>query len=178
MFADHMRSLAAHRHDAGSRRRPTLPRRRSTCSRPVRAQAGAVRPRQRGPLACRPAADREAVRSPHLTAPLDVDAMVRVLGLSRSQLYRLFEPEGGIMRYLWRGSASRRCGQRSTTCGTDAVSARLVWLTASVAARSSAAPSATPTARAPRDYRASKSASGMMPLSDGRSTGPRERPLD
>jgi AraC-like DNA-binding protein len=38
----------------------------------------------------------------HLCTPLRIDAMAKALGMSRSQLYRLFEPEGGIARYLAR----------------------------------------------------------------------------
>jgi AraC-like DNA-binding protein len=102
LFADHMRSLAAHRHMLGVAEAPHIAQATlhmfAACARPSRERSA----RADGPLdAARLRIAKRHVRA-HLTAPLDVDAMVRVLGLSRSQLYRLFEPEGGIMRYLAR----------------------------------------------------------------------------
>lgn len=102
LLADHFRSLAAHSHaittmDAGHIAQATL-HMLAACVRPSLdsfAQASA-------PLnAARLRAAKRFIRA-HLASPLRIDAMSKALGMSRSQLYRLFEPEGGIARYATR----------------------------------------------------------------------------
>lgn len=102
LLADHIRSLAAIRHaittlDAAHIAQATL-HMVAACTRPsLEAVAHAS-----GPLdAARLRAAKQFLRG-HLSTPLRVDAMAKALGLSRSQLYRLFEPEGGIARSLAR----------------------------------------------------------------------------
>lgn len=99
LLADHFRSLVAHSHaittlDAGHIAQATL-HMIAACVRPsldTFAQASM-------PLnAARLRAAKRFIRA-HLTAPIKIDAMSKALGMSRSQLYRLFEPEGGIARY-------------------------------------------------------------------------------
>ncbi|MGH1587573.1 AraC family transcriptional regulator [Methylobacterium phyllosphaerae] len=102
LFADHMRSLAANRHaiatlDAAHLAQATL-HMLAACARPSLegfARAGA-------PLdAARLRIAKQYLRT-RLATPLRIDAMAKALGMSRSQLYRLFEPEGGVARYLAR----------------------------------------------------------------------------
>ena len=102
LLADHFRSLAAHSHtittvDAGHIAQATL-HMLAACVRPsldTFAQASM-------PLnAARLRAAKRFVRA-HLASPIRIDAMAKALGLSRSQLYRLFEPEGGVARYATR----------------------------------------------------------------------------
>ncbi|MGH1571235.1 helix-turn-helix domain-containing protein [Methylobacterium sp. P31] len=102
LLADHLRSLVAHSHaiaaiDAAHIAQATL-HMVAACARPsleVVARASA-------PLeAARLRIAKRFVRG-HLTTPLRIDAMAKALGMSRSQLYRLFEPEGGVGRYLAR----------------------------------------------------------------------------
>lgn len=100
LLADHLRSLVAHSHaittvDAAHIAQATL-HMVAACARPsfdAVAQASA-------PLrAARLRAAKQFVRK-HLSKPLRIDEMAKELGTSRSQLYRLFEPEGGVARYL------------------------------------------------------------------------------
>lgn len=102
LLADHFRSLVAHSDaittlDAGHVAQATL-HMLAACVRPsldAFAQASA-------PLnAARLRAAKRFIRA-HLTSPIKIDAMSKALGMSRSQLYRLFEPEGGIARYATR----------------------------------------------------------------------------
>ncbi len=102
LLADHFRSLAAHSHaittaDAGHIAQATL-HMLAACVRPsldAFAQASA-------PLnAARLRAAKRFVRA-HLASPIRIDTMTKALGISRSQLYRLFEPEGGVARYATR----------------------------------------------------------------------------
>lgn len=102
LLADHLRSLVAHRQaittvDAAHIAQATL-HMVAACARP---SAEALE-RASAPLdAVRFRAAKRFVRA-HLTTPLRIDDMVKALGMSRSQLYRLFEPEGGVARYLTR----------------------------------------------------------------------------
>lgn len=102
LLADHFRSLAANSHaittvDAGHIAQATL-HMLAACVRPsldTFAQASV-------PLnAARLRAAKRFVRA-HLSSPIRIDAMAKALGMSRSQLYRLFEPEGGVARYATR----------------------------------------------------------------------------
>ncbi|MGH1592211.1 helix-turn-helix domain-containing protein [Methylobacterium phyllosphaerae] len=102
LFADHMRSLAAHRHEIGVAEAAHFAQATlhmfAACARPSRENSAcASRPLD----AARLRIAKRFVRS-HLTAPLRIDEMAKTLGLSRSQLYRLFEPEGGVARYFAR----------------------------------------------------------------------------
>jgi AraC-like DNA-binding protein len=102
LFADHMRSLAAHRRELGVAEAPHLAQATlhlfAACVRPCLESSA----RASAPLdAARLRIAKRFVRN-RLTAPLQVDQITKALGLSRSQLYRLFEPEGGVARYLLR----------------------------------------------------------------------------
>ncbi|MGE7416161.1 AraC family transcriptional regulator [Methylobacterium tarhaniae] len=102
LLADHIRSLAANSHaitttDAAHIAQATL-HMVAACARPS-LEAAAI---ASAPLdAARLRAARQFLRG-HLSTPLRVDAMAKALGMSRSQLYRLFAPEGGIARSLAR----------------------------------------------------------------------------
>ncbi|MHB2207423.1 helix-turn-helix domain-containing protein [Methylobacterium sp. CM6257] len=102
LLADHLRSLVANSHaiatvDAAHIAQATL-HMVAACARPsLERVAHASAPLD----AARLRTAKRFVRG-HLSAPLQVDAMAKALGMSRSQLYRLFEPEGGIARYLAR----------------------------------------------------------------------------
>ena len=102
LFADHMRSLAANRHaismlDAAHLAQATL-HMLAACVRPsLEGYARATAPLD----AARLRIAKRFLRS-HLARPLRIDAMAKTLGMSRSQLYRLFEHEGGVARYLTR----------------------------------------------------------------------------
>ncbi|MFH6782232.1 MULTISPECIES: AraC family transcriptional regulator [Methylobacterium] len=102
LLADHIRSLAASRHaitttEADPIARATLHMVAALVRPSLEAGARASRPLDAARL-------RTAKRflHDHLCAPLRIDAMAKALGMSRSQLYRVFEPEGGIARYLAR----------------------------------------------------------------------------
>ncbi len=102
LLADHMRSLAAHSDaiatiDAAHIAQATL-HMVAACARP--SLEGAAR--AAAPLdAARLRAAKRLMRG-NLCTPLRIDTVARELGLSRSHLYRLFEPEGGVARYLAR----------------------------------------------------------------------------
>ncbi|AWB21914.1 AraC family transcriptional regulator [Methylobacterium currus] len=102
LLADHLRSLATHSHaitsvDAGPIAQATL-HMVAACVRPsLEAAERAMTPLD----AARLRTAKQFLRG-HLRTPLRIDAMAKALGLSRSQLYRLFEPEGGIARSLAR----------------------------------------------------------------------------
>jgi AraC-like DNA-binding protein len=102
LLADHLRSLSAHSHaittlDAAHIAQATL-HMVAACARPSLEAAERASP----PLdAARLRTAKQFLRD-HLCTPLRIDAMAKALGMSRSQLYRLFEPEGGIARYLAR----------------------------------------------------------------------------
>jgi len=102
LFADHMRSLAAHRRELGVGEAPHLAQATlhmfAACARPCLESST----RASAPLdAARLRIAKRFVRT-RLTTPLQIDQITKALGLSRSQLYRLFEPEGGVARYLLR----------------------------------------------------------------------------
>ncbi|KMO22104.1 AraC family transcriptional regulator [Methylobacterium platani JCM 14648] len=98
LLADHIRSLAATSHaiatvDAAHIAQATL-HMVAACARPSLATAAcATRPLD----AARLRTAKRFLRG-HLSTPLRIDAMAKALGLSRTQLYRLFEPEGGVAR--------------------------------------------------------------------------------
>lgn len=100
LFADHMRSLARNRHaiaavDAVHLAQATL-HMFAACARPSLDSVA----RASAPLdAARLRIAKQFLRS-HIATPLRIDRMAKALGMSRSQLYRLFEPEGGVARYL------------------------------------------------------------------------------
>lgn len=102
LFADHIRSLAANRHviptlDAAHLAQATF-HMFAACARP--SMEGAARAGV--PLdAARLRIAKQFLRS-QLATPLRIDAMAKALGMSRTQLYRLFEPEGGVAHYLAR----------------------------------------------------------------------------
>ncbi|MGX7708490.1 helix-turn-helix domain-containing protein [Methylobacterium sp. Gmos1] len=102
LLADHLRSLAAHSHaittlDAAHIAQATL-HMVAACARPSLEAAERAGP----PLdAARLRTAKQFLRG-HLCTPLRIEAMAKALGMSRSQLYRLFEPDGGIARYLAR----------------------------------------------------------------------------
>ncbi|GJD63028.1 AraC family transcriptional regulator [Methylobacterium frigidaeris] len=102
LLADHLQSLAAHSHaiapaDAAHIAQATL-HMVAACARPsLEAAARASTPLD----AARLKSAKQFIRG-HLCTPLRIDAMAKALGTSRSQLYRLFEPEGGIARYVAR----------------------------------------------------------------------------
>lgn len=100
LLVDHLRSLVAHSHaittvDAAHIAQATL-HMVAACARP---SFDAVA-RANAPLhAARLRVAKQFVRK-HISKPLRIDEMAKELGTSRSQLYRLFEPEGGVARYL------------------------------------------------------------------------------
>lgn len=102
LLADHIRSLAAHSEaiattDAAHIAQATL-HMIAACARPsLEGTARAAAPLD----AARLRAAKRLMRA-NLTTPLRIDSVARELGLSRSHLYRLFEPEGGVARYLAR----------------------------------------------------------------------------
>lgn len=102
LLADHLRSLARNSHtittaDSGHIAQATL-HMLAACVRPSLATfAEASAPINDARLR----AAKRFVRD-HLNSPLKIDAMSKALGMSRSQLYRLFEQEGGVARYLAR----------------------------------------------------------------------------
>lgn len=102
LFSDHMRSLAANRLaiaavDAADLAQATL-HMFAACARP--SLDGFAR--ARAPIeAARLRIAKQFLRS-HLAGPLHIETMAKALGMSRSQLYRLFEPEGGVARALMR----------------------------------------------------------------------------
>ncbi|MGU3665000.1 helix-turn-helix domain-containing protein [Methylobacterium sp. A49B] len=102
LLADHVRSLAAHSHaiatvDAAHVAQATL-HMLAACARPSLESIG----RAGAPLdAVRLRAAKQLLRR-QLSTPLRIDALAKALGMSRSQLYRLFEPEGGVAHYLAR----------------------------------------------------------------------------
>ncbi|MBE7247442.1 helix-turn-helix domain-containing protein [Methylobacterium mesophilicum SR1.6/6] len=102
LLADHVRSLAAHSHaiatvDAAHVAQATL-HMLAACARPSLESIG----RAGAPLdAVRLRAAKQLLRR-QLSTPLRIDALAKTLGMSRSQLYRLFEPEGGVAHYLAR----------------------------------------------------------------------------
>ena len=102
LLADHLQSLVAHSHsiaatDAAHIAQATL-HMVAACVRPsLEAVARASTPLN----AARLRAAKRLV-SDYLTTPLQIEAIAKALGMSRSQLYRLFEPEGGVVRYLTR----------------------------------------------------------------------------
>jgi AraC-like DNA-binding protein len=102
LLADHVRSLVAHSHaialaDAGPVAQATL-HMFAACTRPsLEAFARASAPLD----AVRLRTAKQFVRG-HLSNPLRIEALAKAVGMSRSQLYRLFEPEGGIARYIAR----------------------------------------------------------------------------
>lgn len=102
LFADHIRSLARNRHiiaaaDAAHLAEATL-NMFAACARPsLEGFARAIAPIDAARLRI-----AKQFLSLHITTPLRIDMMAKAVGMSRSQLYRLFEPEGGIVRYLTR----------------------------------------------------------------------------
>ncbi len=102
LLADHLRSLAANGHglttvEAAHVAQATL-HMVAACARPSLEAAD----RAGTSLdAVRLKSAKQFLRG-HLGTPLRIDAMAKALGMSRSQLYRLFEPEGGIARTLAR----------------------------------------------------------------------------
>ena len=102
LFADHMRSLAANRHaistlEAAHLAKATL-HMFAACARPsLEGSARASAPLD----AARLRIAKQFLRS-QLATTLRIDELAKALGMSRSQLYRLFEPEGGVARYLAR----------------------------------------------------------------------------
>jgi AraC-like DNA-binding protein len=102
LLADHVRSLAAHSHaiatvDAAHVAQATL-HMLAACVRPSLESIG----RAGAPLdAVRLRAAKQLLRR-QLSTPLRIDALAKALGMSRSQLYRLFEPDGGVAHYLAR----------------------------------------------------------------------------
>lgn len=102
LLADHLRSLVTHSHaittvDAAHIAQATL-HMVAACARPsVEAAERAAAPLH----AVRLRTAKQFVRG-HLSTPLRIDEMAKALGMSRSQLYRLFEPEGGVARFLAR----------------------------------------------------------------------------
>lgn len=99
LLADHVRSLAAHSHaittvDAVHVAQATL-HMLAACARPsLDAVARAAAPLD----AVRLRTAKQLLRC-RLATPLQIDAIAKALGMSRSQLYRLFEPEGGVARF-------------------------------------------------------------------------------
>jgi AraC-like DNA-binding protein len=102
LLADHVRSLAAIRDtiaavDAAHIAQASL-HMIAACVRPnLEAVARAGVPLD----AARLRSAKQLLRH-QLAAPLRIDAVARELGLSRSYLYRLFEAEGGVARYVAR----------------------------------------------------------------------------
>ncbi|QRE73775.1 AraC family transcriptional regulator [Methylobacterium aquaticum] len=102
LLADHIRSLAMNSQavttmDAAHLAQATL-HMVAACARPsLETAAGASAPLD----AARLRTAKRFLRD-HLSTPLRIDAMAKALGMSRSQLYRLFEPEGGVARALAR----------------------------------------------------------------------------
>lgn len=99
LLADHIRSLAAHSDaitatDAAPIAQATL-HMVAACARPsLEGAARAAAPLE----AARLRTAKRLIRG-QLDTPPRIDAIARALGISRSQLYRLFEPEGGVARY-------------------------------------------------------------------------------
>lgn len=102
LFAEHIRSLAALRLSILDVEAPDLSQATlhmlAACVRPSRDNLEEARM----PMAAvRLKRAKQFIRE-HLAAPLRSDRIAVAVGMSRSQLYRLFEPEGGVARYLGR----------------------------------------------------------------------------
>ncbi len=102
LLADHLRSLAANKAAIAAVDAPHIAQATlhmvAACARPsLDTVASACLPLD----AARLRTAKRFLRD-RLSTPLRIDAMAKALGMSRSQLYRLFEPEGGVARYLAR----------------------------------------------------------------------------
>lgn len=100
LLAEHLRGLVAHRHTIGTDQALDI------AQATLHLLAAIARPdRDRQAMASAPAsmarlsASKRYIRS-NLAKALTVEQIASAVGLSRTRLYHLFEPEGGVARYL------------------------------------------------------------------------------
>jgi len=100
LFAEHVRGLAVQRHTILAAEAPDLAQATlhilAACARPSPDNLA----RASAPLAVARLRKAKRFIRGHLATPLKIDQIAVAVGLSRSQLYRLFEAEDGVARYL------------------------------------------------------------------------------